>query len=186
MKVLLARIPEEGLDISLNEDAQAFDELLADPRGELRAAQGGLKIEVGVERVQDAILVRGQACAELEVTCVRCTAPQTLEVVADVDAVLMPLSSWEGAEDEEVELGEADLDISYYSGDELDLGPLVREAILLEMPQYPSCGIEPKENCESYQRNVGAQVQEMEENSIDLRWEGLKALKASMAKDKKD
>ena len=186
MKVLLARIPDEGLDISFEKDARGFDELLADPRGELRAADPGLVVEVSVEQVAETILVRGEARATLSVTCVRCTDPQVVEVVAPVDAVLMPLSTWSGAEDEEVELHEDDLDVSYYEGDELDLGPLVREAILLEMPQYPRCGIEPKEDCPSYMRHVGAPAREMEANSTDLRWEGLKVLKATMARAKKE
>jgi uncharacterized protein len=186
MKVLLARIPDEGLDVSFQEDARGFDELLADPHGELRSGEAGLVVEVGVERIAESILVRGEARASLNVTCVRCTAPQVLEVHAHVDAVLMPMSTWEGAEEEEVELREDDLDVSYFEGDEIDLGPLVREAILLEMPQYPSCGIEPKENCPSYERNVAAPAQVMEENSNDLRWEGLKAIKAAMSKNKRD
>ncbi len=186
MKVVLARIPDEGLDVSFQEDARGFDKLLADPRGEIHAGDSGLVVEVGVERVADTILVRGQARASLNVTCVRCTAPQILEVQAHVDAVLMPLTKWEGTEEEEVELKEGDLDISYYEGEELDLGPLVREAILLEMPQYPSCGIEPKEGCPSYVKHVGAPAKEMEENSTDLRWEGLKAIKASLANNDRE
>jgi uncharacterized protein len=185
MKVELRRIPDDGLVTSVDLDVRGFEQLLADPKREIRGADGGLDAELVLQRVQETVLVRGRACAHLSVACVRCMAPQVLRVVVAVDAVLTPVPEWGESEGEEdVELEQDELNVSYYEGDEIDLGPLLREAILLEMPQYPSCGIEPREECEHYQDNIGARARKMEESaSVDLRWEKLGALKSLMVKN---
>lgn len=183
MKVQLADIKEGGLDLSFELTRSELDATLNDPRGELSGAGQGLTLQVHIDKVDETLIVRGRLEAEIGYACVRCTADQAITLTLPLDAVLMPRPELdETFEDEDgVELVAEDMDVSFYEGLEIDLSDVVREAIFLEMPTYPSCGIEPREDCPQWQANMGGSAKEMARDDVDLRWEALRAIKARMA-----
>ncbi len=189
MKVQIADIKEAGYESSFDLDQAALEEMLNDPSGQVHAASQGLRFEVRLSRVggTQTIIARGSIQVTLSYLCGRCTADQEMVLDIPLDAVLMPRSEavGEDEDDQEVELTQEDLDVSFYDGSEIDLSDVVREAIYLEVPTYPSCGIEPAQDCPNWQANMSQQVQKMKDNDGDLRWEALRALKARMS-DKAD
>ncbi len=182
VKVLITEFKEERktLDIDLSqEDANAF---LDDPRGEVRSGARGIVGQIIIERVQDTFLVRGDVTLSMQYDCSRCTTEREMELQVPIEATLFPPNPSIEVGGEEVELSSDDLDISYHDGNEIDVSPIVREAIFLESPPYAHCGIEPQEDCSDYMRLIGAQIQSQEDegDNIDPRWEGLRAIKARL------
>ena len=112
--------------------------------------------------------------------CGRCLEWREFELDEPVDFVLMSRTSWDesyGGEDEIV-LCEADLDVSFYEDEVIDLRPLLREAVLLALPEFPMCPDSLSEACDTaYERVIGEEtIEENESNSMDLRWSKLKEI----------
>ncbi len=181
MKVQLSDIGEKGIEVSFELDKDQLNGLIMDPQEEYRGAGQGLKVHLRLDRADDVILVKGRFVAEVGYDCSRCAAELSSHLDAPLEAVLMPAPvAARGGDEEEIELVAEDLDVTFYEGVEVDLHQIVREAIFLEVPSYPSCGIEPQEDCERWQANIGQSVREMEAQRHDLRWDALATIKAKM------
>lgn len=139
-----------------------------------------LKLSADIERIGATFRVMATLEAIVAYTCGRCLEKRETPYTIEADWVLMEKGDFakKYATTEELELSAEDLDVSVYTGDEIDLSDLVREAILLELPTYARCP-EGDAQCDAdYARNVGAKALEKnEEASMDLRWSALKDLK---------
>jgi uncharacterized protein len=115
--------------------------------------------------------------------CGRCLSERKLEVDTECDFVLMSETEWSNAYagEEEIALKEDEMDVSYYEGDFIDLADLIREAVLLEIPGYPACPDDLREECDAlYEERIGEEtVEELEEQKVDLRWGPLKDLEVT-------
>ncbi len=117
-----------------------------------------------LSRTGNAIVVRGKVKAELSMPCARCLKPTPLSVDTEMTLLLQPASTGQGAahkvksgngkattkkaDDDEYEFTSEEADIDFYDGEVVVLDPFVREAILLEVPNFPLCsedcpGIQP-------------------------------------------
>jgi uncharacterized protein len=93
-----------------------------------------VEYDIEIEKLDDAILVQGKLCAELECECVRCLKKFTHALDLENWTLHLPFE------------GEDAVSID---NDSVDLTPFVREDILLEFPQHPLCrpdcgGLKPK------------------------------------------
>lgn len=102
---------------------------------------------------KEHIVVRARVTAELTLACSRCLAPTVIEVDAELSLLLQPASrgaerqsqagldqqprGGSGGGEHEFSATEADMDV--YDGETVVLDEFVREAILLELPQFPLC-----------------------------------------------
>jgi uncharacterized protein len=77
------------------------------------------------------------------------------------------------------ELETEDLNLAVYDGAAIDLDELVREEILLAVPDHVLCSEECKGLCPvcGIDRNVGSC--ECQSHEVDTRWEALRKLKSS-------
>ena len=127
--------------------------------------------------------INGEAKAQFEYKCGRCLGPQTYDVDTEIDFVLMSEAEWSSsyAGHEEIELSEDDLDVNFYTGDSVDIGELIREAILLQLPAFPRCPANLSDACDArYEERVGTDaLEELEENSLDLRMSAFRQLEVS-------
>jgi uncharacterized protein len=87
----------------------------------------------------------GRVAAELELTCSRCAEAFRLPVETSFDVRYEPESS--APSHENVELGEEDVETSFYGNDEIDLSDLMREQFYLTLPMKPLCFDECKGLC---------------------------------------
>jgi uncharacterized protein len=133
---------------------------------------GTASLEATASRQGDRIQVDGRLQARFEVPCGRCLEPAVITVDQPYFMVFEPAES-EGDLPEELELGEADLNWQTYQGTELDLGPLVREELILAVPMQPRC----REDCPGLL--AGAPGPEDEGPGMDPRWKALAKLKPS-------
>ena len=60
--------------------------------------------------------------------------------------------------------------------DEIDLEPMVHDAVLLELPQAPLCRPDCRGLCPTCGADLNAQSCDCDQNPIDPRWEALGAL----------
>jgi len=84
----------------------------------------------------DEIRAGGTLAGEVTQSCVASGAPVEAVVNVPFDLVFRPQPEG-GGPDEEVELGEAELDVIFYDGGAIDLGEAVAETLLLNLDPYP-------------------------------------------------
>jgi uncharacterized metal-binding protein YceD (DUF177 family) len=167
------------LDRQLEPDPEYLTELFSDIVDEYKIVDPDefvIRLQLWCE--EGTINVAGQVSGQFSYQCGRCLQDRQLEVDASVDSVLMPEQRYraEYEVDEEIELDPADLNVSFYSGEILDLAPIVRESVLLELPNYSPCTRETPDRCdEAYEKYVDrGSVEALDSSGIDLRWEPLK------------
>lgn len=162
----------------LLDDAQGDFSLVEDQ--EFRAQLEGTLIGT-------TIRLKGVIQGKFQYACGRCLEMRPIDLDAEVEFVLMSRPAWDAAyeRNDEIELTEEDLDVSFYKGDLIDLRDLIREAVMLELPVFPSCTEEMRSACDAaYEANIGNEaLEEIAENKIDLRWSALKNIK--LGKDAK-
>lgn len=130
--------------------------------------------DLRVYKEHSTVYVDGVVRAEFTYRCGRCLTRRHREVDKEVDFVLMSEEHWSNSyeDEDEIALDKEQMDVSFYEGDLVDLGPLFREAILLEIPVFPQCPDELRERCdEAYEQRVGDEtLEQQEEHKLDLRW----------------
>ena len=150
LQVSISKIPNEGLDI----DEVVNGEVLAIDPEELSTGKDG-RFKAHVERSDDLSLhVRGHLSLKTSGPCARCLADTPLNVDQELDLFFLPESKAMAEHDDEegAELQDRDLVVTFYKGDILDLGGVVREQILLAQPMKRLC----REDCKGVCPNCGA------------------------------
>ena len=118
--------------------------------------------------------VEGKITAKAEIDCTRCLA--TVESVLDIPFHVSYTSPENYTDEQEAEVRGDDLDIAISDDDRIDLIELVREQILLNIPEQVLC----KEDCKGLCPKCGADRNlidcKCEEKEIDPRWAALQDL----------
>lgn len=134
------------------------------------------KVEGTASRKGGEIRLRGKIDAEVEVACDRCLARVRLPLEVEFDTAFIPQAA-EAVKTENVELLAADMGLSAYDGDAVDLDELVREQIVLALPSRRLC----REACKGLCPVCGADLNTGEcdcgRGEIDPRWSALADLK---------
>jgi uncharacterized protein len=132
----------------------------------VRVPEGAtLELDIRLESVVDGVLVSTVVRAPLSAECGRCLDPFSTEV----ELTATDLFVYEPeADDEEVRRLEGDL---------LDLGPLLRDAVVLALPLNPVCS----PDCAGLCPTCGARLNDVEpghgHEEIDPRWAALGSLR---------
>lgn len=93
---------------------------------------GPLHLEVELDAVVEGILVRGTVDVDLEIPCARCLKPQRLEPTVPVAELFTDPRRVE--EDDDEDGYRIDDDLAH-----LDLGPLLRDTVVMEVPVRVLC-----------------------------------------------
>ena len=140
------------------------------------------------------VVVRGRVRAELTTPCARCLEPAPVHVDAELALVLephrahdgkkpngdaRPSAKGSGPKEPEYEFHGEEADVDTYDGETVILDPFIREAILLEIPNFPLCS----EACPGIRPAASA---EAPEPAVDPRLRPLGALKAKLNKKTKE
>ena len=138
-------------------------------------------IDIEAELIDTTVRLVGEMQGTFAYSCGRCLETKRIVLDSDVNFVLMSRRSWQKSYESEtdLELSEEDLDVSYYEGELIDLRPIIREAVLLELPVYAVCPPESSDACdEAFENYIGEEVVETNEDAgLDLRWRALKGIK---------
>jgi uncharacterized protein len=138
----------------------------------LRVPEGSpVDLDLRLEAVLEGVLVTGEARAELEGECVRCLEP----IHREVDAGFQELFLYDDTRTAQ-DVSEEDDEVSMLQDDLVDLEPLLRDAVVLELPLQPVC----QDDCPGLCPECGARLMDdpdhTHEAAIDPRWADLAAL----------
>lgn len=150
LQVSISKIPAEGLEVDEPIDRQGLG-----LEGEELSVREGGRFKARVERADaGSIHVRGHLNLETSGPCSRCLADTPLVVDQELDLFFLPESELRSEHDDEegAELQDRDLVVSFYHGDLIDLGAVVREHVLLAQPMKRLC----REDCKGVCPNCGA------------------------------
>ncbi len=118
--------------------------------------------------------VAGRVSGRLELDCDRCLKPVEFPIKSVFKLEYVTPADY--AEQQAVELTEADLDLSTFDGEVIYLDELVKEELLLALPDHVLCN----DNCKGICPTCGADRNSAECNcdnrDVDPRWAGLKEL----------
>jgi uncharacterized protein len=146
-------------------ERMAFDEPVEDLQTELAWVDPTepLRFDLSFEVVEDGVLVRGPISGEVTVRCRRCL--EEMAVAFDFQAAEVyrpPRDVWEEG--------------YQVTDDTIDLAPLVRDNVLLNLPMYPLC----REDCAGLCPVCGANRNDGDCGCVleqaDARWEALRGL----------
>ena len=98
---------------------------------------GPLRVNAEAKLAGNEIEVRGHISGALETACDRCLEQVRIPVELDFDLPYRPME--EIAREEEVEVGEDDLTVGFFSGDGVNLADVVREQVFLSVPMKVVC-----------------------------------------------
>jgi uncharacterized protein len=137
---------------------------LADLRGPGAEVPAAIPVDVDItlERVSEGIVVRGSITAPWQAVCSRCLTPVHGEVGVHVDELFEPHPL----------AGE-----TYQLDDDVvDLEPLVRDALLLDLPPTPLCRVDCAGLCPECGIDRNAATCECGTVELDPRWAALRSL----------
>jgi DUF177 domain-containing protein len=136
LQISIKTIPETGKDVSLDLGQEWFERWREEDPG-LEFSQAAIHGTVNLSKHAHDILVRGRLQGELDLTCGRCLEPFSAPVETEFDLLLVPAPTGAGSEEEE--LSAQELDVDFYTGDNVDLEAIIREQIILMLPLKPLC-----------------------------------------------
>ncbi|MBW2145520.1 MAG: DUF177 domain-containing protein [Deltaproteobacteria bacterium] len=175
MKFRLQEIPREEKEFvhvyGISEVIQALQERDVKEIHPLEPIEARVRLIRSEKQVFSRGLIRGK----METTCSRCLGPFAIPIKLEFQQAFLPRTK--ALNLEELELSADDLDTSYYSGDTLDLNPIIWDELILEIPFIPLC----REDCRGLCPMCGANLNEGEclcsPPPADSRWEALRQLK---------
>jgi uncharacterized protein len=127
-----------------------------------------IEFDLRLESVVEGVLVTGTAEAGLAGQCVRCLEDLTEDVVIDFQELYVyPGNEPDDAEDED--------EVSRLEGELLDLEPVLRDAVVLDLPFQPLCRPECRGLCPECGADLNADPEHGHDAPIDPRWSGLES-----------
>jgi uncharacterized protein len=152
MKILVDDIPESPREIKFSESIEELNETFEKGRtGDFRFPPL-VDVDLICYRSGRELFFRGSFRGQIDSTCSRCLKEFSMPVEHQFDFVLSPVPL--GAAGATEELRREELGLSYYSGDEINLAPLIREQVMLALPTRPLCA----ETCRGLCGGCGADL----------------------------
>ena len=118
--------------------------------------------------------VSGRVTARVQAECDRCL--KSVELPIDSHFKLEYVTTEDYRAQQAVELTEEDLDLSVFDGEAIDIDELVKEELLLAVPDHVLCSEDCKGICAVCGANKNSVECGCEAREIDPRWAGLKKL----------
>lgn len=177
MKVSVNEIKDKPKVILAEESIEDYPILVASREsGECRFLSP-LRLDLTLYREFDHIRVSGTVETRVGLDCSRCLA--TFEIPVASSFTIFYSRAAEMVVDEEIELAEADLISSTYSGDEIDLGPEIAEQVMMEVPVKPLCKEECKGLCNICGNDLNAADCGCDRSDLNFKMSALKSFKAN-------
>ena len=115
----------------------------------------------------------------LELDCSRCLESFRVPIDATFDVLFLPSVANTGDGQDDREVGDEDLGVSFYKDDTIDLGEVIREQFFLALPMKPLCREDCQGLCPVCGQNRNREACECQAEWVDPRLEALRAFKKS-------
>jgi uncharacterized protein len=126
-----------------------------------------VELDLRLESVVEGVLVSGSATVEVRGECVRCLG----DISDELEVGIQELYVYPGVEPDD------DL-ASRLEGDLIDLEPLLRDEVVLDLPFQPLCRDDCSGLCVECGANLNNDPAHRHEARLDPRWEALRGLEA--------
>ncbi len=196
MIVQIEEIGEKGLELSEELSEALLSEWLAQPEGfpESARPRGPARVEARLSRAPGGVLVRARATIALRAPCKRCLKEVSFELALSLERTLV--EEGRAARDDERAAGahsasredggsgergssfaldESEVDL--FDGRKIELAPLLREELLLELPMDLLCDEVCKGLCPLCGSELNAGDCGCERTVPDPRWAALRTIK---------
>ncbi|MBI4826123.1 MAG: DUF177 domain-containing protein [Nitrospirae bacterium] len=165
MKILVSDIPSEGLE-------KEFDIPISLEEGGIEKA---VHVSMRVMKYGASVVVEGHAGMTATLSCSRCLEDFPYSMEVDFTDEYVP--DTEIARASEHELGSDELDIGYYSNDEIDVKELIKEQMLLQVPIKLLCKPDCRGLCPKCGKDLNTGSCTCREEEVDPRLAKLSELK---------
>jgi uncharacterized protein len=118
--------------------------------------------------------VTGTVSGSVQVECDRCLKPLGVSLDSQFDVEYVTAEDYQAQQ--ALELTEADLNLSVFDGEGLEIDELVKEELLLAVPDHVICSEACKGMCAVCGVDKNSVDCECETREVDPRWSGLKEL----------
>ncbi len=135
MKINITTIPETGLSVQFSIAEDAFTDLAVgqeEPAFTLQAVD----VTGEIKRERQVVIFTGALQTVVETACSRCLETAQVTIDERFRNALLPETD---VGKEENELQAEDLDATYYTGEIIDLVPLIVEQVILQIPMKVLC-----------------------------------------------
>ncbi len=164
MKIEVLEIPEEGLNIEVEES----------PNLEDIDIKKSFKAVMRVEKRGNEVFIKGIVNGEIELQCSRCLKDYIMPIKTIFEITYHPIEILN--KEELVELKRDEMDVDFYREGQIDTEDIIRDQILLNIPMKPLCS----ENCKGLCPVCGSDLNEIkcgcEKKEIDPRFDILQTL----------
>ena len=137
---------------------------------------GPVHLKVEVRKDIKKVRLVGRLTASMELDCGRCLEPYTIPVDTALDLLFLPVT--EQARETDLEVGDADVGVSYYTDDQIDLGEMMREQFYLALPMKPLCRDDCAGLCPICGINRNREQCQCQPSWVDPRLEPLRRLRS--------
>jgi uncharacterized protein len=148
------------------------------PQEEIGKFLAPIHLVAQARKVEEEITLEGRVSSSLQMTCARCLHPYREALDESFEVVYLPYPEELNAK-EELELDEADMNIVYYTDEEIDLTALVHDQVLLLLPVKPLCKADCAGLCPSCGKDLNEGPCSCSHDTVDPRFAVLKTLLAS-------
>lgn len=186
MKVNVFDIHEKGKTLVFKGDEPFIREIIArltadDPEPSRLAKTAHLTAKMHLTREGRTVTIEGEAAATFSPPCARCLQPVETHLNPSFFLALFPAK--DDAAGEEMELTDEELDENTYVGEEIDIGLVLNEQILLERPYLILCSEDCKGLCPSCGANRNEDGCDCPAQPASLAFQALKDVKIDLKKE---
>lgn len=152
MKISVDEIPQSPKEIRFSESIEDLNKIYSQSSNRDFGFPVSLEVELKYYRSGPDLFFDGRFEGEFRGCCGRCLEEFSFYLDKEFDFVLTPDPAKSDRRAEELHRDE--LGMSYYSGDEIDLSPLIAEQVMLALPTQPLCS----DGCQGLCGNCGANL----------------------------
>ncbi len=171
MKILISEIPDEGLELTIDEALESDVIKLVSP----------VKGQLSIRKIMPEVVIQGEITANAELECSRCLKNYSSEINAPIIVTYHPAGELKAEGKRQIR--EDELETGFYFGDELDLTELLKEQILLNVAMKPLCSETCKGICPKCGTDLNVNKCSCSLDKTDSRLEGLKELKELLRRE---
>lgn len=175
MKIPVDDITESTKEIRFSERIGELNELYRKDQARDFGFPPFLDVHLVYYRSGQEIFFKGSLDGTLEGSCCRCLNNYWFPLSKEFDFVLSPDPFKAGRKVEE--LRPEDLGLSYYSTEQINLTPLIREQVILALPTQPLCKEDCRGLCEGCGLNLNHETCVCVDSTADPRMAIFRTLK---------
>ena len=137
LRVKLDEITESGYHLSCSRSENWVSEIFKDLKDSDFTFVDDIEIQIEIFKFEKDISVSGLLKTAIKMSCIRCLGDFNFPLEAEFHYDFFPADERESSP--EIEISTRDLDVLYYQGGFIEIPPLIREQVLLNIPSYPLC-----------------------------------------------